>query len=103
MVAPGPAPLEQLHGPSHVARRILEDGSELRWRGLARAAAGDEDAAVAHQTQAAQVELPIGAGHQVDSAVAIPFAFPKAGDYTVWVQVKRAGRVETAAFDITVR
>jgi hypothetical protein len=45
------------------------------------------------------------AGHmmQVSSAVSIPYAFPKAGDYRVWVQVKRDGRVRTAAFDTTVR
>lgn len=45
------------------------------------------------------------AGHtmQVSSAVSIPYAFPKAGDYRVWVQVKQDGRVRTAAFDTTVR
>lgn len=48
------------------------------------------------------------AGHAMsdateDSRVAIPFAFPKAGSYSVWVQVKRDGRVETAAFAATVQ
>jgi hypothetical protein len=44
------------------------------------------------------------AGHlmPLSSAVTIPYAFPKAGDYRVWVQVKRDGRVQTAAFDLTV-
>lgn len=31
-----------------------------------------------------------------------PFAFPSAGDYRVFVQIKRRGVVETAAFDVTV-
>ena len=39
----------------------------------------------------------------LDSAVAIPFAFPKAGAYSVWVQFKRAGTIETAAFDTVIR
>jgi hypothetical protein len=39
----------------------------------------------------------------LDSAVAIPFAFPKAGAYRVWVQFKRAGTIETAAFDTVIR
>lgn len=51
---------------------------------------------------------PAAASHDghlmtIDSAVAIPYAFPKAGAYRMWVQVKRAGRVETAAFDVSVR
>ncbi len=31
-----------------------------------------------------------------------PWAFPKAGQYRVWVQFKRAGAVRSAAFDVTV-
>lgn len=48
--------------------------------------------------------VPVHEGHQmtVDSTVAIPFAFPRAGAYRVWVQVKRGGVVHTAAFDVTV-
>jgi len=44
-------------------------------------------------------------GHtmQVSSAVSIPYAFPKKGAYRMWVQVKRAGSVQTAAFDVEAR
>ncbi len=39
----------------------------------------------------------------VDSnIITFPYAFPKAGDYRVWVQVKRGGQVMTGAFDATV-
>ena len=44
------------------------------------------------------------AGHDMamSGAVAIPFAFPNAGPYRIWVQVKRGGQVRTAAFDVAV-
>jgi hypothetical protein len=44
------------------------------------------------------------AGHvaTIDSRVAVPYAFPRAGRYRLWVQVKRGGRVETGAFDLDV-
>ena len=45
------------------------------------------------------------AGHMMpmDSAVAIPYAFPKPGPYRLFLQVRRGGRVRTAAFDVDVR
>src|SRR5262249_42840561 len=38
---------------------------------------------------------PIDAG---PSEVSFPYGLPKAGDYRVFVQIKRKGRIETAAF-----
>jgi hypothetical protein len=34
--------------------------------------------------------------------VSIPYAFPKLGDYRIYIQVKHAGRILTAAFDVRV-
>ncbi len=42
---------------------------------------------------------PPGGG---SSFVALPYEFPTPGDYTVWVQIKTGGQVQTAAFNATV-
>ncbi|MBA3891175.1 MAG: hypothetical protein H0X64_11670 [Gemmatimonadaceae bacterium] len=65
-------------------------------------------------TEAGRLRIPAGgadpgaagshAGHGagLTSTVSFPYMFPKAGQYTVWVQVKHAGRVLTAQFDAAV-
>lgn len=37
-----------------------------------------------------------------DGAVSFPFAFPKAGSYRLWVQMKVDGQIETGVFDASV-
>jgi len=39
----------------------------------------------------------------LDSRIAVPYAFPKAGRYRLFVQVKREGTIRTAAFDVDAR
>jgi hypothetical protein len=39
---------------------------------------------------------------QSPSTVTFPYGFPEPGDYRIFVQVKRAGRVITGVFDATV-
>jgi hypothetical protein len=38
----------------------------------------------------------------VGEAISFPYAFPRAGRYRIWVQVKSAGRVLTGAFTADV-
>jgi len=44
-----------------------------------------------------------GHGMPIQGAVDVPYAFPKAGPFRIFVQIKRAGEVKTAAFDVDVR
>jgi hypothetical protein len=43
-----------------------------------------------------------GMSSNVDPIISFPYGFPKPGLYRVFVQIKRAGRVDTAVFDATV-
>ena len=40
---------------------------------------------------------------QVPNIVAFPSGFPSAGSYRLFVQMKRAGQVETGVFDVEVK
>ena len=46
---------------------------------------------------------PAHESHEVPGVITFPYAFPSAGRYRVWVQVKNAGQVLTGAFVTDVR
>lgn len=69
-------------------RRERGDTARLDSASLAAVIGAAEHAAMPHEMQPAPV--------------AFPFAFPSVGAYRVFVQVKRAGRIETVAFDVSV-
>jgi hypothetical protein len=39
----------------------------------------------------------------LEPQVSFPYGFPKAGEYRIFVQVKRAGQVDTGVFDVLVQ
>jgi hypothetical protein len=41
-------------------------------------------------------------GAALPAVVSFPFGLPKRGDYRIFVQVKRSGRIDTGAFDARV-
>jgi hypothetical protein len=61
-------------------------------------------AALQRFTRGEAIQAAAHAGHSAASGldVSIPYAFPKSGRYRIWAQMKRDGRIMTAAFDADV-
>jgi hypothetical protein len=49
------------------------------------------------------MSMPMPESGPLPPEVRFPYGFPQAGDYRIFVQVKRAGRVETGVFDAHVQ
>jgi hypothetical protein len=46
-----------------------------------------------------QMPLPMD---KMSPEVSFPYGFPKAGEYRIFVQIKRAGHIETGVFDTEI-
>ena len=80
----------------HPAGSVSMASLDLAQGGPLPAAAGPSGMAMNMPGMAhAAAELP--------PEVGFPYGFPHAGDYRVFVQIKRLGKVETAAFDVHVQ
>jgi len=40
--------------------------------------------------------------HHVSPVVSFPYGFPRPGDYRIFVQIKRSGRIDTGVFDVRI-
>jgi hypothetical protein len=59
---------------------------------------GVPGAAAIDASMSSGMAMPM-AGGELEPEVSFPYGFPKAGNYRIFVQIKRAGHVETGAFD----
>jgi len=83
----------------HPAGSVSMAALELARPGPANAASGELQAGI---TLSMPVSMPMSSA-PMPSEVSFPYGFPRAGDYRIFVQIKRAGRVETGVFDAHVQ
>jgi hypothetical protein len=92
-----PEPLEPYMGMLGHAAFVMRDGSTFAHVHPS----GSVPMASLAALEGASADPHAGHVMHADGAteVAFPYGFPRAGDYRIFVQVKRAGRIETGAFD----
>src|SRR5580704_3507141 len=78
----------------HPAGSVSMAALELAQAGLANTAPSAPDA---------MMSMPMTASGPLPPEVRFPYGFPQPGDYRIFVQIKRAGRVETGVFDAHVQ
>ena len=71
-----------------------------REAGSAAGRAGEMSAGMDHAQMGHLMDTAVKCGVSV---ISLPYEFPTAGDYRIWVQFKTKGKILTAVFDATVR
>lgn len=80
----------------HPAGSVSMAALELAQAGTPAALESDQEA------MSMPMSMPMPEAGPLPPEVRFPYGFPRAGDYRVFVQIKRAGRVETGVFDAHV-
>ena len=98
-----PAPIEPYMGMwSHAVIRARDGAVFTHLHPLGTISmAAQEGFAEREKAAAAGVPLDVICGRP-DRELSFPYAFPKPGDYRIWVQVKSLGQVVTEQFDLRV-
>lgn len=79
----------------HPAGSVSMAALELAQAGMPGAASSEQGATA--------MSMPMPASGPLPPEVRFPYGFPQPGDYRIFVQIKRAGRVETGVFDAHVQ
>jgi hypothetical protein len=69
---------------------------------LANGVASGKEGITEQPTMPTGMPMPTPAA-SLEPQVSFPYGFPKAGEYRIFVQIKRAGQVETGVFDAHVQ
>jgi hypothetical protein len=80
----------------HPAGSVSMAALELAQGGMADAAAS------AQGPMSMAMSMPMTEVGPVSPEVRFPYGFPQPGEYRLFVQIKRAGRIETGVFDAHV-
>jgi hypothetical protein len=86
-----------VHPAGSVSMAAL-DLAQMQTPGAAQASQQDGMSMNGSTMNMSTMNMP-GMSPAVDPTISFPYGFPKPGLYRVFVQIKRAGRVETAVFD----
>ena len=81
----------------HPAGSVSMAALELAQAELPGAATSGQD------TRSMPMDMPMRARDPLPPEINFPYGFPQTGDYRLFVQIKRAGRVETGVFDAHVQ
>lgn len=85
---------------AQLALSSRQPGDSVAGRLAQRLAASDSMPTMSHAVGGHRANVALGVAADT---LTFPYAFPEPGNYRIWVQVKRNGRVLTAAFAITVQ
>jgi len=87
----------------HPAGSVSMAALDLAQQSLQSGLPGDSGPMQESSVPGMSMDMPMSSG-PLPPVVSFPYGFPKAGDYRIFVQIKRSGpiRVETAAFDVHV-